>query len=354
MSDNTLLNRLGIETPVILAPMSGGVCTPELVAAVSNAGGLGSIGLAYSTRTQIIETIRQVRILTQRPINVNLFAGGFSITSKPDAGRMISILSEIHAALGLTAPIVPTDLRDPFPEQFDAVLEMHPEVFSFTFGVLGAIEIAKLRSRGIAILGTATTVEEGHILADAGVDAVVAQGAEAGGHRGTFAASFEASMVPTMRLTQDISKFAPVIASGGIMDGGDIQRAFDSGASAVQLGTAFLPCPESGAAPVYKRALLAANSDETVITRAYSGRPARGLRNEFVVRLEKSEDVILPYPLQNALTRPMRDAAAQQDNAGFLSLWAGQGVSRLRAVPAHELVMKLVSEWRHASSNLEK
>jgi nitronate monooxygenase len=354
VSDNTLLNRLGIETPVILAPMSGGVCTPELVAAVSNAGGLGSIGLGYSTPAQIIETIRQVRMLTQRPINVNLFAGGFSITSKPDPGRMMSILSGIHAALGLTAPIVPTDLRDPFPEQFDAVLEMQPEVFSFTFGVLGAIEIAKLRSRGIAILGTATTVEEGHILADAGVDAVVAQGAEAGGHRGTFAASFEASMVPTMQLTQDISKFASVIASGGIMDGGDIQRAFDSGASAVQLGTAFLPCPESGAAQAYKRALLAANSDETVITRAYSGRPARGLRNEFVVRLEKSEDVILPYPLQNALTRPMRDAAAQQDNAGFLSLWAGQGVTQCRAMPAHELVMKLVSEWHQASSNLEK
>jgi nitronate monooxygenase len=291
--------------------------------------------------------------LTQRPINLNLFAGGFGPPSTHDPARMLSILSEVHAAFGLAAPAVPAHLRNPFPEQFEAVLEARPEVFSFTFGVLGAAELARLRSRGIAALGTATTIEEGRILADAGVDAVVAQGAEAGGHRGTFAASFETSMVSTMHLTREISKFVPVIASGGIMDGCDIQKAIDNGASAVQLGTAFLPCPESGAAPVYKRALLSAKSDKTVITRAYSGRPARGLRNEFIIRLENNEDAILPYPLQNALTRPMRNAAAERGNADYLSLWAGQGVGHCRAMPAGELVKTLISEWHQASSESE-
>ena len=307
MSENALLKRLGIEHPVVLAPMGGGPGKPELAAAVSNAGGLGSLGVAHLTPDQIIEDIRRTRALTNRPINVNLFAGGFT-PSPPglDTAPMLSILSEIHAAFGLPQPTVPTFPRDTFQEQFRAVLEARPEVFSFTFGVLDPIAVSELRSRGIAILGTATSVEEGRILADADVDAVVAQGAEAGAHRGTFAVPFEAAMVPTARLVREIAKFAPVIASGGIMDGRGIQIMLDNGAAAAQLGTAFLPCPESGAADAYKQALLCAKSDTTVITRAFSGRPARGLRNEFIARLEGREDAILPYPLQNALTRSMR------------------------------------------------
>jgi nitronate monooxygenase len=187
-------------------------------------------------------------------------------------------------------------------------------------------------------------VEEAKILMESGVDAVVAQGSEAGAHRGTFSAPFDSAMVPTLQLVQQIAPFAPVIASGGIMDGRDIRRMLDNGASAVQLGTAFLPCPESGASQAYKQALLAAKTDTTVITRVFSGRPARGLRNEFIARLEDREDVILPYPLQNALTRPMRTAAAQLSNAGFLSLWAGQGVARCRMMPAGDLVKQLVAE----------
>ena len=343
MSDNTLLKRLGIERPVVLAPMGGGPGTAELAAAVSNAGGLGSLGVAYLTPDQIIETIRRTRALTRRPINVNLFAGGFSAPTNFDPAPMLAVLSEVHAVLGLPAPTVPGTPRDAFPDQFEAVLEARPEVFSFTFGALDPLAISKLRSRGIAILGTATTVEEGKILADSGVDAVVAQGAEAGAHRGTFAAPFEAAMVPTLQLVREIAMFAPVIASGGIMDGRDVRTMLDNGASAAQLGTAFLPCAESGASQAYKQALLSAKSDTTVITRAFSGRPARGLRNEFIVRLEGRENAILPYPLQNALTRPMRTAAAQLGNAGFLSLWAGQGVARCRAMPAGDLVADVCS-----------
>jgi nitronate monooxygenase len=153
-------------------------------------------------------------------------------------------------------------------------------------------------------------------------------------------------MVPTLQLVKEIRKVSdcPVIASGGIMDGCDIAAALDAGAVAVQMGTAFLACPESGASAVYKRALLSAKKDTTVITRAYSGRPARGIRNEFIESMEGKEDVILPYPLQNALTRDMRTAAAKRGEAGYLSLWAGQGVARIRPMPAGELVRTLVRE----------
>lgn len=295
------------------------------------------------TPEQLVEAIRTTRALSTGAIHVNLFCGGFTIPAFEPAA-MLAMLSEIHAALGLPAPALPAPPRDTFADQFAAVLEARPEVFSFTFGMLDAARMAQLRSRGIAIWGTATTGEEGRLLAEAGVDAVIAQGAEAGAHRGTFAGPFETSMVPTEQLVREIANFAPVLASGGIMDGRDIRKMLEAGASAAQLGTAFLVCPESGAAPVYRATLLAAGADSTVITRAFSGRPARGLRNEFIARLEGREEAILPYPVQNALTRPMRTAAAKLGQAGFLSLWAGQGVARCRAMPAGQLVRRLVEE----------
>jgi nitronate monooxygenase len=206
--------------------------------------------------------------------------------------------------------------------------------------------MAALKQRGIAIAGTATTAEEAGRLAHAGVDAIAAQGAEAGAHRGTFAASFADSMVPLATLVREIraSVTLPVIASGGIMDGRDLAGVLKLGADAALLGTAFLPCPESGAPPVYKRALLEAKTDTTVITRAYSGRPARGLTNTFIAMVAGKEQSILPFRQQNDLTRPMRNAAGQQGIPDFISLWAGQGVARSRALPAADLVAALVSE----------
>jgi nitronate monooxygenase len=203
-----------------------------------------------------------------------------------------------------------------------------------------------LKKRGIAVSGTATTVDEARRLAQAGVDAIVAQGAEAGAHRGSFAAPFEDSMIPVATLVRDIcaSVALPVIASGGIMDGRDVAAAMKLGAAAVQLGTAFLPCPESGAHAVYKRALLEAKRDATVITRAYSGRPARGIANTFIAMVAGNEQAILPFRQQNDLTRPMRNAAGRLGDAGYISLWAGQGVARSRVMPAAELVRTLVDE----------
>jgi nitronate monooxygenase len=325
--------------------MGGGPSTPELVAAVSNAGGLGSLGAAYLTPDQIADAMQHIRSLTSRPFNVNLFAGGWNAREDCNAAPMLAVLKDIHEKLGIPAPIPPTPAPDPFPGQFEAVLEAHPPIFSFTFGIPDPDSLFRLKARGIAILGTATTVEEARQLEQAGVDAVVAQGAEAGAHRGTFLDSFESSMVPTLDLVRTTASAVriPVIASGGLMDGRDIRDALHAGASAVQLGTAFLACPESGASEVHKRAILAAKEDSTVVTRAFSGRPARGLRNTFMASVD-GRDLSLPYPLQNALTRPMRTAAARQGLADYLSLWAGQGVARARAMPAADLVARLIEE----------
>jgi len=349
---NELLRTLEIEHPIILAPMGGGPSTAELVAAVSNAGGLGSLGAAYLTPDQIVDAIRQIKTRTDKPFNVNLFAGGYGRPTHVDPAPMLALLAGVHAALELPPPTLPAPVPDPFPDQVEAVLEAQPPIFSFTFGIPAAAVMKRLAARRIATLGTATTVEEARMLADAGVTAIVLQGEEAGAHRGTFAGPFEAAMVPILDLVAGAVRAVavPVIASGGLMDGHDIGAALRRGASAVQLGTAFLPCPESGAAPVHKRAILAAAQDTTVITRAFSGRPARGLHNAFVAALEGKEEAILPFPLQNALTRPMRTAAATRGDAGFVSLWAGRGVARARRVPAGELVERLVSEANAATA----
>ena len=324
--------------------MGGGPGSPELIAAVGRAGGLGSLGAAYLTPEEIRASIQRIRSITDAPLNVNLFAGGYHTESGIDPAPMLAILGRVHERLGIDPPVLPPIPPDPFAAQLEVILDMKPRVFSFTFGVPGARAIDRLRAAGIVIVGTATTAAEAHVLAGAHVDAIVAQGAEAGAHRGTFAGSIERSMVPTLDLVEQIVQAVsiPVIASGGLMDGRDIAAALARGAVAAQLGTAFLACPESGASEAYKEAVLNAKSDTTAITRAYSGRAARGIRNVFMQIVP--EEAILAFPQQNSLTRPMRAAAAMQGEAGFLSLWAGTGVARARAMPAGESVAALVAE----------
>ncbi len=346
MTTQTLLRLFGIAHPILLAPMAGSGGTPELAAAVSNAGGLGAWGGAYAKPEEIAAAIRRIRQLTDRPFSINLFAGGYAAGHAIDPQPMLAIVGAAHARLGLPPPVLPPLPGDPFAAQLEAVLEERPPAFSFTFGVPQPAQIAALKKRGIVVAGTATTLAEAQRLAAAGVDAIVAQGAEAGAHRGSFLAPFEDSMVPLAQLLRDIcaAVAVPVIASGGIMDGRDAAAALRAGAAAVQLGTAFLPCPESGAPDAYKRALLAAKADTTVITRAFSGRPARGLKNAFIAMVDGKEDAILPFRQQNDLTRPMRNAAGAQGVADYISLWAGQGVARSRAMPAADLVKTLLDE----------
>jgi nitronate monooxygenase len=350
LNKSEFLRGLGIEHPIVQAPMSGGATTPELVAAACNAGVLGSFGAGYLTGDQIASDIRRIRSLTDKPFNVNLFAGGYAGETRVDAAPMLAVLAEAHEALGLPAPTLPPWPPNTFNEKLEAVLEVQPAVFSFTFGIPDADAMARIKARGILTVGTATTAEEGRRLQESGVTAIAAQGAEAGGHRGTFAGAFETSMVPTMELVQGLLKVVsvPVIASGGLMDGRDIANFLARGADAAQLGSAFLTCPEAGTSESYKRAMLAARTDTTVITRAFSGRPARGLANAFTARFTGSEEIILPFPLQNALTRPMRNAAAKLGESGFQSLFCGQGVARARALPVAELVNRLVAEMNSA------
>lgn len=347
---NAFLRRLGFTLPIIQAPMGGGPSTPELVAAVSNAGGFGTLAAAYLTPLQIIEGAARIRALTDKPFGINLFAGGYEETHAVDPRPMTAVLAEIHDFLGLPPPVLPPVPSDPFADQFLAVLETRPNLFSFTFGIPSANALAACRANGMLTAGTATTAEEARTLADAGVDAIVAQGAEAGAHRGTFAGRFEDAMIPTLSLVREVAGATtlPVIASGGLMDGRDLGRAIDAGAAAVQLGTAFLVCPESGAPAAHKQAVLDARDDRTVVTRAFSGRPARGIANVFIYKFAGRQDIILPYPLQNAFTRAMRAAAAQNGNADYLSLWAGTGAPRARALPAGELVRRLSSELERA------
>ena len=338
------LNDLSIKQPIILAPMAGAGGTPELVAAVSNAGGLGSWGGAYSTPQQILDAAKQIRALTSKPFALNLFAGGYEPQRQVDAAPMLALVTRVHEKLGLAPPVLPPNPASPFDDQVAAVIEARPAVFSFTFGIPSADALARLRKAGICTVGTATTVEEGKRLTAAGVDAVVAQGEEAGAHRGSFLEPFEQSMVPMRELTRGLLRdvSVPVIASGGIMDGCEIAEMLDAGAAAAQLGTAFLVCDESGAPEAYKKALLAAKEDTTVVTRVYSGRPARGLRNAFI---DMADGVpVLPFRQQNDLTRPMRNESGKQGTPDYISLWAGRNVARVRAMPAAKLMETLVAE----------
>lgn len=351
-----LTDRLGLRYPVIQAPLAGGGDTPALVAAVCEAGALGFIGASYLTPEQIAEASRAVRAQTGRPFGINLFAPLPTPEAPREAGRALERLEAFYAELALPRPELPTLAADSFGEQLAAALESGASVFSFTFGVLPAAALAAIKARGMFVMGTATTVEEAVSLERAGVDAVVTQGSEAGGHRGTFAAAFEAGLVGTMALVPQVvdAVRVPVIASGGIMDGRGIAAALALGASAAQMGTAFLTCHEAGIPEAYKEAILGAHEDGTRMTRAFSGRPARGIVNRFMTEIDRTPETILPFPLQNMLTRPLRSAAARQGRAEFLSLWAGQAVRLARRQSAADLVARLAKETEEAIGRLTR
>lgn len=284
---------------------------------------------------------------------MNLFAGG-ATEGADDPGPMRELLARWHRAIGIDPPELTAPAADPFDAQLAVVLEMEVPVFSFTFGIPGADALAELRRRGVFVMGTATTVREGAALEAAGVDAVVAQGSEAGGHRGTFLGPFDGGMVGTMALVPQLvdAVRVPVIASGGIMDGRGIAAARALGAAGVSLGTAYLATDEAGTSAAYRERLRAADEAATAVTRAFSGRPARGIRNAFMDAVEHGGIPIPPFPLQNALTRPLRAASAARGDAEALSLWAGQGLRLLRSGGAAPLTRTLLAEAEAAARAL--
>jgi nitronate monooxygenase len=343
----TLSERLGLAHPVIQAPMAGGASTVDLIVAVCEARALGFIAAAYSTPSQIAEAGRAVRARTSRPFGINVFAPMPAPDPPRDVGPAIARVAAFHAELGLPPPEPPASIADPFEAALPAVLESGASVFSFTFGIPPPSALEAIKGRGMFVMGTATTVTEALELEKAGVDAVVAQGSEAGAHRGTFGGDFESAMIGTMALVPQVvdAVRVPVVASGGIMDGRGIVAALALGASAVQMGTAFLTCHEAGIPDAHKGAILTARENQTRVTRAFSGRPARGIVNRFMTELERGGgEAILPFPLQNSLTRSVRTAAANEGRAELLSLWAGQGVRLARRQSAAQLVARLAAE----------
>jgi nitronate monooxygenase len=339
-----------LDLPIALAPL-GGVATVELVAAVSNAGGFGVLPCAYLTPAQIAAQTDELRRATRRPFGVNVF-----VESPPYAADA-QVLAHAHERLrayreelGIPHPPQPARPPEHYHAQIDAVLDAKPAVFTFTFGIPDAATLDRFRAAGIFTIGTATTVDEALALKAAGVDGVFAQGYEAGAHRGTFLAPVDESLVGTLALVPQVADATglPVFAAGGIGDGRGVAAVLALGATAAALGTAFLLADESGVAQAYRDVLASERVARTVLTRAFSGRTARGVPNRVIAELADPAD-IAPYPFQNAMTRDIRTAAAQQGRAEFLSLWAGQAARLTTAKPAAEIVADLMRDARAAA-----
>ncbi|RQO81661.1 nitronate monooxygenase family protein [Acidovorax sp. FJL06] len=367
MPSSPFTTRFGLALPIVQGPMTGSD-TPALAAAVSQAGGLGMLGCGMRSPAAMAEVAAEVRRRTDRPFGMNLFVQA-TPTPTPDEATVQAALQRLapfYAEFGLV-PERPARWCEDFGAQFEALVAARPAVASFTFGILSAAQVARLQATGSTVVGTATTVAEARAWAAVGADAVCASGMESGGHRGTFLSpgheapppggpsvdDFEASMLGTLTLVRqcvDALPSIPVIAAGGIMDGRGIAGALALGAQAVQMGTAFLTCPESGIGPAYRQALTQAGPTDTRTTRIFSGRPARGIVNTMMDGLRADERSVPPYPVQNALTGALRRAAAQAGRADHLSLWAGQGVAQVRPLPAAELMALLAQELQAASA----
>jgi nitronate monooxygenase len=346
---------LGTRYPIVQAPMAGGLTTPELVAAVSTAGGLGSIGAALLTAEELRDAITAVRRLTDRPFGVNVFAPLPHVEAdEDDFAALNAALAPVRAELDLPEPAgPPTPPPSIVEDQIAVAAEERVPVFSFTFGIPS---FEPVKETGAVILGTATTTAEAVELEQRGIDAVVVQGAEAGGHRGTFLSSFDLSLVGGIALVPQVTDrvSVPVLLAGGIMDGRGIAAALALGAEGVQLGTAFLRCPESGTLELHRRALAAATDDATSVTAAYTGRPARAIRGSLADVIEQSKVAPLPFPLQGMAMMDIRSAAAANARSDLLILLAGQGARMARALPAGELVEALVQETTHAIRGLTR
>lgn len=342
--------RLQLKLPVIQAPMAGGATTPQLVAAVSEAGGLGFLAGAMLSPEQMREEAARIRSRTVQPFGINLFVQDEPLASASALKDALDLLRPWHAELGLKPPTAPGRFCQSFDAQLAMVLALRPAVVSFTFGMLRPEQMRELKTAGILVIGTATNLAEGLAWAELGADAVCAQGREAGGHRGTFIGEPLQSLRPMLSLVYELAQNLPlpVIAAGGIMHGRDIAAAMRHGAQACQLGTAFLRCPESGISSAWKQALAQAKAGDTCLTRAFSGRYARGLSNRYIESMSPWQDQLPPYPVTNALTGPLRAAAAKAGRSDLMSLWAGESVAEARELPAAELMSLLQAEWQAA------
>jgi nitronate monooxygenase len=344
-----LLERLGIRVPIFQAPMAG-VSTPALAAAVSNAGALGGIAVGASDAAGARAMIGELRGATARPFNVNVFVHA-AARSNPD--REAAWLAGLAPTFRRYEAEPPAALRPIYPSFNDddamlaALVDAAPAVVSFHFGLPHAGRAAALRARGVTLIGSVTSVAEGLQAERAGLDAVVAQGYEAGGHRGVFEPGAPDGQLGTLVLTRLLVQrlHVPVIAAGGIMDGAGIAAVLGLGAVAAQLGTAFVACPESSAGAAYRAALLSGDAAHTVMTTSISGRPARSLVNRFTALGATLSSLTPPdYPIAYDAGKALHAAAVQHGEHGYGAHWAGQGAPLARALPARELIAALARE----------
>jgi nitronate monooxygenase len=341
-----LIDLLGITHPIIQAPMGGFSCS-ELVAAVSNAGALGSLSCTTWSAQTARDQVEELRRASNRPFNLNFFAHPAPSIDAELTGRVRRRLAAYYDEFGLGSVPEPSDPLPRFDEEWlQLVLDLRPPVVSFHFGLPPGDTMKRIKQTGAVVLSSATTVGEARKLEAGGADAIIAQGFEAGGHRGTFTEGNGAGLIGTMALVPQVvdAVAVPVIAAGGIADGRGIAAAFALGASGVQIGTAFLGCPETTVPAVHRDALKSAADEDTRLTRVFTGRPARVLRNRLVDEMGDME--ALEFPAQASLTRPLRQANNDATRRAFLPLWAGQAAPLVRDLPAATLIETLVAESR--------
>jgi nitronate monooxygenase len=340
--------------PIVQGPFGGGLSSPQLTAIVSNAGGLGSYGAQGMTPDRIHAVVGEIRALTAAPFAVNLWVSTADARaediSREDYDAAAAVLAPLFAALGSAPPPFPPAAGPVFEEQAAALIEARPPIASFIFGVPSPAILDRCRSLSIRTIGTATTVDEARALEAAGVDAIVATGAEAGGHRPSFLRSAEASLTGTIALVPQVvdAVRAPVIAAGGIADGRGIAAALALGAHAVQIGTAFLACEESNAHPAHRAALRnAAHGDGTLLTRGFTGRLGRGLRNALADVVDSPAIARLPYPFQGHLVAALKQLALAQGRVDLVPFWSGQSA----ALIAHSSATALFGSLVESASN---
>jgi nitronate monooxygenase len=341
-----LCKALGIDYPILQGPMGGNLSTVQLASTISKMGGLGAYGAYTMTPEEIIKVARDIREVTDKPFNLNLWVSNSDV---PSGGVSDGEYAQIKTAfepyfkeLGIDLPEKPTALFPTFENQVQAILDARPKVFSFIFGIPSPDILEACRKKGILTAGGATTLDEALALEAAGVDVIIASGFEAGGHRPSFLDSAEASLTGTFVLVQEIKNQVriPVIATGGIADGKGIAAALALGADAAQLGTAFLACEESGAPPFYRQLLFQEGARHTVLTRAFTGRLGRGLQN----RVSREVKVNLPFPLQTKFMSTLRQAAIQQEKWDLILIWSGQIAPMLRHTKAADLMKSLIQQ----------
>src|ERR1700761_7750080 len=347
------LARIGIDLPIFQAPMAG-TSTPAMAAAVSNAGALGGISVAAETTEGARQMIRATQALTNRPFNLNVFCHRRATPDVAVEAAWIARFRLEFSALGAAPPVALREIYQTFRgnEAMTALLlETRPAIVSFHFGLPEEAQVRALKQAGIILFASATSLADAQALADAGVDAIVAQGYEAGGHRGVFDENAPDDRLGTVALTHLLARRVnpPVIAAGGIMDGAGIAAVLKLGAAAAQMGTAFVGCPESAADAGYRAALAGDAANHTTITRAISGRPARCLANRFTALAQDISDTDVPsYPITYDLGKALHAAGKAKGEFGFGAQWAGQGAPLARAMPAADLVATLAKELDRA------